>query len=118
MKQETEALGGNNEEVQKSSRFSKQQAYLRSLKFQGIRDSFMLIKGSGTVHKRVRATYYIVPAIIFTSLAVSNFVSLSFGVYLKYQALTDSYYQNKMDLKYAKLLDPKNEDNIASAKIS
>ena len=91
---------------------------MRSLQFQGVRDKFMVIKGSGAVHQRVRLAYYAVPAFIITTMAFSNFLHVSFGVYLKYQALTDSFYQHKMDTKYEKLLDPENKDNIDSANIS
>lgn len=45
--------------------------------------------------------YYVVPALIFTGIAFSNFVSNSFGVYLKYQALTDSYHQHRLNQKYS-----------------
>ena len=35
---------------------------------------------------------YAVPGIVSFGLAVSNYLQQSFGIYLKYQALVDSYY--------------------------
>lgn len=66
------------------SRMDKQKAYLRSLQFSGVRDKFLTIKGSGSAHKKVRLAYYLVPAFVFTGAAFSNFISVTFGVYLKH----------------------------------
>ena len=55
--------------------------------------------------------YYLVPAFIFTGIAFSNFVSNSFGVYLKYQALTDSYYQHRLSQKYSAMLEVSAEEH-------
>lgn len=68
--------------------------------------------------RRARFAYYMVPMFIFTSLAVSNFVHVSFGVYLKYQALIDANYKRRLDEKYDKLLDPSDQVNIDASKIS
>jgi len=70
------------------------------------------------MQKRARAAYYLVPMFIFTSLAVSNFLHVSFGVYLKYQALIDSTYQHKLDQKYDKLLDSSSQANIDASAVS
>ena len=57
-----------------------------------IKDKFLTIKGSKTVGKKLTLAYYLVPAFIFTGLAFSNFLHVSFGVYLKHQGLVDGYY--------------------------
>lgn len=51
-------------------------------------------------------------------MAFSNFLHVSFGVYLKHQALTDSFYQFKTDSKYEKLLDPNNRENLSTTKVT
>ena len=66
------------------SRLNKHKAYLRSLQFAGVRDKFLTIKGSGSAHKKVRLAYYLVPAFVFTGAAFSNFISVTFGIYLKH----------------------------------
>jgi hypothetical protein len=38
---------------------------------------------------------YAIPATVAFGLALSNYAQQSFGVYLKYQALVDSYYLQK-----------------------
>jgi hypothetical protein len=81
----------------------KNNAYLRSLKFSGVMDKFLTIKSSGTAHKKVRLAYYMVPVFIFTGIAFSHFLQVSFGVYLKYQALVDRFHKKKVDDKYALL---------------
>jgi hypothetical protein len=86
-------------------------AFLRSLRFAGLRDRFLTIKSSGSAHKKVKMAYYIVPAFVFTGIAFSHFLQVSFGVYLKYQALIDTYYKNKMELKYTAKED---ENNVNS----
>ena len=89
----------------------KSNAYLRSLRFAGVRDKFLTIKSSGTAHKKVRIAYYLVPAFIFTGIAFSHFLQVSFGIYLKYQALIDSYHKNKMDQKYIQNLENLDENS-------
>lgn len=55
--------------------------------------------------------FYLVPCLVFTAISFSSFVSKSFGIYLKYQALVDSYYQSKLDAKYDKMLDSSVQGN-------
>lgn len=69
---------------------------LRELKFDGIKDKFVSLKSSGTVHRRMSLAYYAIPCCCFTAIAISKLVSESFGIYLKYQALTDSFYQYEL----------------------
>lgn len=63
----------------------------------------MTVKSSGAAQKRVRLAYYMVPAFVFTGIAFSHFMQVSFGIYLKYQALIDRYHKKQLDEKYAKL---------------
>ena len=79
---------------------------MRNLKFIGVKDKFLSMKTSPTVHRKMSAAYYLLPALAFTTIALSNFVSNSFAVYLKYQALTDSYYEHNLNKKYDDMVDP------------
>jgi len=36
--------------------------------------------------------FIIIPTVLSTIGAISNYASVSFGVYLKYQAMVDTYY--------------------------
>jgi hypothetical protein len=62
--------------------------------------------------------YYVVPAFILTGLAFSNFVTNGFGIYLKYQALTDSYYQHTLRMKYEKMMEISEEETTAKTLIN
>lgn len=64
------------------------------------------------------AAYYMVPVVAFTAIALSNFISNSFGIYLKYQALTDSFYEYKLNEKYQDMTDPSKEENRKASVIS
>lgn len=48
--------------------------------------------GSGSM----RYSYYLVPAFVAFSVALINYGSTAFGVYLKYQALVDTYYERNL----------------------
>lgn len=80
----------------KPTRLGRQSAYLRSLQFGGINTRFLAAKGSGAIHRRAQFAYYAVPAFVLTGLAISNLVSSSFGVYLKHQALTDTFHKHSL----------------------
>ena len=72
---------------------NKQKAYLRSIRFSGIMNRFLTIKSSGSAQRKVRLAYYLVPMFVFTGISLSHFINTSFGVYLKYQALIDTYHK-------------------------
>lgn len=69
------------------------------MKFKGLMDRFLVVKSSGTAQTKVRIAFYLVPTFILTGAAVSKFINLSFGIYLKYQALIDNYYKFKLNKK-------------------
>lgn len=96
MQEEQEVQELKKQEPVRASKFEKQSAYLRSLQFKGIKNRFLTLKGSGQVKKQAQFAYYAVPAFIMTAVAFSNFLSISFGVYLKYQALVDGHYMNRI----------------------
>jgi len=43
---------------------------------------------------------YAVPGVLAFGLALSNYFQQSFGIYLKYQALVDSYYLKQQKERY------------------
>ena len=47
---------------------------------------------SSSSKRKVQIAMYAVPAVLSFGLALSNYFQQSFGIYLKYQALVDSYY--------------------------
>lgn len=51
----------------------------------------------------MKLAYYLVPMFVFTSISISHFINTSFGVYLKYQALVDTYHKQETDARYAEL---------------
>lgn len=91
---------------------------MRNLKFIGVRNRFLSMKTSPTVHRKVSAAYFLLPVIAFTSIALSNFISNSFAIYLKYQALTDSYYEHKLNKKYDDMVDPNQVENKQASLVS
>jgi len=50
---------------------------------------------SSASKRKVTIAIYAIPAVVSFGLALSNYAQQSFGVYLKYQALVDSYYLQK-----------------------
>mmetsp|Transcript_11768 Transcript_11768/g.19850 ORF Transcript_11768/g.19850 Transcript_11768/m.19850 type:complete len:166 (+) Transcript_11768:252-749(+) len=96
-KEELESMNQTSSKM--ASTLGKKGQYLRGLKFNSVKDRFLVMTESKGTIKRVRAAYYLVPMFIFTGVALSKFISHSFGVYLKYQALVDSYYQYKLNQK-------------------
>lgn len=72
---------------------------------------FVNLKGSSTVHKRVRLAYYVVPIFVTTGIAISHYISISFGIYLKYQALVDGYYEKSVSDKYSGMMEDTDSQN-------
>jgi hypothetical protein len=53
---------------------------------------------------------YAVPAVLSFGLALSNYAQQSFGVYLKYQAMVDTYYlKHKANSSLHTIVDPQRE---------
>jgi hypothetical protein len=92
-------------------RFSGVLQRLQNLQLLGVRTKFVNMKGSPSVHKKMSLAFYLVPCVIFTAISFSSFISSSFGIYLKYQALVDSYYQSNLDAKYNSMLDNSKKEN-------
>jgi len=97
VKEEAQRLAEHAGEDKPPTRWQKQGAYLRSLQFAGVRDRFLLIRGSGAAQRKAQLAYFLIPAIVCTGLTFSHFLHISFGVYLKHQALVDCYYQDKLE---------------------
>jgi len=79
---------------------SKNIGVLRGMQFIGLRDKFLALKGTGAIHQRYGKILYYVPILFFTGLSMAQTIRTGFGVYLKHQALVDSYYQFKLNEKY------------------
>jgi hypothetical protein len=82
--------------TQDTARFSnKTTSWLRKLKLgDAIFTRFLQMKGSSTVHRKLIFAYYAVPTAFVFMVASLNCVQQSFMVYLRYQAMVDSYYFN------------------------
>ena len=80
---------------QQQVKMVKQRTFLRSLRFGFIKDSYNKAMSSSSSQRKITIAMYAVPAVVAFGLAVSNYAQQSFGVYLKYQALVDSYYLKK-----------------------
>lgn len=76
-------------------------------------DKFLTIKSSGTAHRKVRLAYYLIPMFVFTSISLSHFASTSFGIYLKHQALIDTYHNQQLDARYKELSAEDNDVDSA-----
>lgn len=64
---------------------------LQKLKFAWVKDGFINALNSQVVQKRVRIAYYVIPVTFSVACASFNYLQHSFLIYLKYQALVDSY---------------------------
>jgi len=62
------------------------------MRFGYVRDSYNRLLGSATSQRRFKIFFYAFPALITFGVAVQNYLQISFGIYLKYQALVDSFY--------------------------
>jgi hypothetical protein len=74
---------------------------VRGIQFGGIRDKFFSLPAqSSALHQRYARGLWLVPLFAITGIAFVKFVRVSFGVYLKHQALVDGYHQYKLNQKY------------------
>lgn len=76
-------------------KMTRQRQYLRTLKFGFIRDIYNKSMSNSSSKRKVQIAMYAIPAAISFGIAFSNYLQQSFGIYLKYQALVDSYYIQK-----------------------
>jgi len=83
--------------AQQTVRLAKQRQFLQSLRFGFIKDSYNRTMSSSSSKRKATIAMYAIPAVVSFGLALSNYAQQSFGVYLKYQALVDSYYLQKKD---------------------
>jgi len=77
----------------KSEKFTSANQRMRSLNF-GFLNSFFQQQLKGQSRKIIY-TFYAVPAAVAFGVALLNYGTTSFGVYLKYQALVDCYHERK-----------------------
>ncbi len=89
---ETLKEGGNPLDDPNRFKMNKQRQFLRNLRFGFIRDSYNRSLSSSGSQRKVKLAMYLVPGLVSFGLALSNYFQQSFGIYLKYQALVDSYY--------------------------
>ena len=71
-----------------------------------MRDGFLQLRSSGSAHKKAKIAFYVIPALVCTSVAFAHFLRVSFGVYLKHQALVDGYYRDKIRKQLSSDDDP------------
>lgn len=50
---------------------------------------------SSSSKRKATIAMYAIPAVLSFGLSLSNYAQQSFGIYLKYQAMVDSYYLQK-----------------------
>ena len=85
-----------NTPVQDTARFSnKTTSWLRRLKLgDAVFSKFLKMKDSSAVHRKLGFAFYAIPTSFVFLIAALNCMQQSFMVYLRYQALIDSYYFN------------------------
>jgi len=62
------------------------------MRFGHIRESYNRMLVNAKSQRRLKLFLYGFPALISFGIAVQNYLQITFGIYLKYQALVDSYY--------------------------
>ena len=67
---------------------------LGNARFERVKKRVDNMKNLGDIRHRFKHSLFIVPAMVVTGITIGNFVRTSFAVYLKHQALVDSYYQH------------------------
>jgi hypothetical protein len=65
--------------------------YLSKLRFNWLKEGFMRMMNNQKLKGRVRIAYYVVPVTFSIAIASANYLQQSFLVYLKYQAMVDSF---------------------------
>jgi hypothetical protein len=75
---------------------ANQREKLRQLRFGGIMQRFLTMRGSSVTHRRLRMFALGVPVMVSFAACISNYIQVSFGVYLKYQALIDGYHDHRI----------------------
>ena len=91
-------------------RLGAQRQYLRSLSFGFIRDNYNKTLGNSTTHRKATALLYFFPALFAFGVATQNYVVVSFGVYLKYQAFVDSFYLKKKQTNTLSIIKDAHEE--------
>lgn len=75
------------------------------MRFGFVRDSYNRLLGSTSGQRKIRVFMYLLPAAVSFGVATQNYLQVSFGIYLKYQALVDSYYIQKNDTNNLTLIE-------------
>ena len=76
-------------------RFSnKSTRYLRFLDFGFIRTKYKAAQGNAVLRKRANILLFLLPITVSIGVGGMHLLSQSFLIYLKYQAMVDSYYYN------------------------
>ncbi|CDW88167.1 UNKNOWN [Stylonychia lemnae] len=91
----TQALKDQNVEQyapEGANAMDRQRQKMRGMQFGYIRESYNRLLGSTRSQRRFKLFMFAFPAIISFGVAVQNYLQVTFGIYLKYQALVDSYY--------------------------
>ena len=69
---------------------------MRSLKFGWLKDKFVFMRGDARSKSRFMFMLYAVPTFFAITGAVINYVTHTFIIYLKYQAMVDQYYYSRV----------------------
>jgi Mn-containing catalase len=69
---------------------------MKSLRFGFIRERFLRMRSSPQVARRAKILMYVLPGLFGLMAATSHYITQQFVVYLKYQALVDAYYHQKV----------------------
>jgi hypothetical protein len=66
---------------------------MRGLKFGFVRDSFLRFQQTG--RNKAIFMFYFVPAVVAFGIGASHYYTQAFGIYLKYQAMVDTYNEQQ-----------------------
>eukprot|EP00347_Sterkiella_histriomuscorum_P023616 403333981 len=95
--QQKRNMSGPYEAQENQNSFNKSRSKMRGMRFGGIRETFQNLVKSGKGQRRLTIFMYLFPALVSFGLAGTNYLQVTFGIYLKYQALVDSFYLQQKD---------------------
>jgi len=79
-----------------------------------VRDLFLKMRRNSQTRRYATLSMLLVPTVVSFGIAYSNYLQCAFGIYLKYQALVDTYYEQELqkNQRALEVLPPKTQPQL------
>jgi len=76
------------------------------MRFSWVKDGFVNLVNNPKSLRRAKLAYYIVPVTLVFAVQIKNYLTTSYIVYLKYQAMVDEYSDRKVAQRQVEKVKP------------